>query len=68
MDGSAFTDRAGSCAERNHRAPRRVSRVEGTTMERRLAIVLAALLGSFSLLWIINFKVVAIDHVLMVLR
>ena len=37
-------------------------------MERRLAIVLAALLGSFSLLWIINFKVVAIDHVLMVLR
>jgi len=37
-------------------------------MERRLAIVLATLLGSFSLLWIINFKVVALDQVLMVLR
>jgi len=33
-------------------------------MERRLAIVLATLLGSFSLLWIINFKVVPIDHAL----
>ncbi len=37
-------------------------------MERRLAIVLATLLGSFSLLWLINFKVVALDQVLMVLR
>jgi len=37
-------------------------------MERRLAIVLATLLGSFSVLWIINFKVVAIDQALMLLR
>lgn len=36
-------------------------------MERRLAIVLATLLGSFSLLWIINFTVVPIDHALMFL-
>jgi len=37
-------------------------------MERRLAIVLATLLGSFSVLWIINFKVVALDQALMVLK
>jgi hypothetical protein len=37
-------------------------------MERRLAIVLATLLGSLSLLWIINFKLVAIDQALMVLK
>jgi len=37
-------------------------------MERLLAIVLATLLGSFSLLWVINFKLVAIDQALMMLR
>ena len=37
-------------------------------MERRLALVLATLLGSFSLLWVINFKVVAIDQILTLLR
>jgi len=37
-------------------------------MERRVAVVLAALLGSFSMLWIINFKVVAIDHALTLFR
>jgi len=37
-------------------------------MERRLAIVLATLLGSFSLLWIINFKIAPLDQVLTVLR
>jgi hypothetical protein len=41
---------------------------ERITMERRLAIVLATLLGSFSALWIINFKVVAIGRALMMLR
>ena len=35
---------------------------------RRLAIVLATLLGSFSVLWVLNFKVVAIDQALMILR
>jgi hypothetical protein len=37
-------------------------------MERRLAVVLATLLGSFSVLWVINFKVVAIDHALILFR
>jgi hypothetical protein len=37
-------------------------------MERRLAVVLATLLGSFSLLWLINFKVIAIDQALTMLR
>ena len=37
-------------------------------MERRLAIVLATLLGSFSVLWIVNFKVGALDQALMLLR
>jgi hypothetical protein len=37
-------------------------------MERRLAIVLATLLGSFSLLWVINFKVMPIDHASMLFR
>ena len=37
-------------------------------MERRLAIVLATLLGSFSVLWIVNFKVAALDQALMLLR
>jgi hypothetical protein len=37
-------------------------------MERRLAIVLATLLGSFSLLWVINFKVASLDHALMLLK
>ncbi len=37
-------------------------------MERRLAVVLATLLGSFSILWIINFKVVAIDQALILFR
>ena len=37
-------------------------------MERRLAVVLATLLGSFSILWVINFKVVAIDQALILLR
>ena len=41
---------------------------ERITGERRLAIVLATLLGSFSVLWVINFKVVAIDRVLTLLR
>jgi len=41
---------------------------EGITMERRLAVVLATLLGSFSILWIINFKVVAIDQALILFR
>jgi len=34
-------------------------------MERRLAIVLAKLLGSFSVLWIINSNVVALDQPVM---
>jgi hypothetical protein len=38
------------------------------TMERRIAVVLATLLGSFSMLWVINFKVIAIDHALMLFR
>ena len=29
-------------------------------MERRLAIVLATLLGTFSILWIINFNIVTL--------
>jgi hypothetical protein len=37
-------------------------------MERRIALVLATLLGSFSLLWVINFKVVPIDQALTLLR
>jgi len=37
-------------------------------MERRVAVVLATLLGSFSMLWIINFKVIAIDQALMLFR
>ena len=37
-------------------------------MERRVAVVLATLLGSFSILWIINFKVVAIDQALILFR
>lgn len=37
-------------------------------MERRLAIVLATLLGSFSVLWIVYFKVGALDQALMMLR
>ena len=37
-------------------------------MERRLAIVLATLFASFSVLWIINFKVVALDQALIMLR
>jgi hypothetical protein len=41
---------------------------EGITMERRVAVVLATLLGSFSMLWIINFKVIAIDHALTLFR
>jgi hypothetical protein len=40
----------------------------GITMERRIALVLATLLGSFSLLWVINFKVVPIDQALTLLR
>ena len=31
-------------------------------MERRLALVLATRLGGFSLFWVIDFKVVPIDH------
>ena len=41
---------------------------EEITMERRLAIVLATLFASFSVLWIINFKVVALDQALIMLR
>ena len=37
----------------------------GIAMERRLAIVLAKLLGSFSVLWIINSNVVALDQPVM---
>ena len=37
-------------------------------MERLPALVLTRLLGSFSLLWVINFKLVAIDQALMMLR
>jgi len=40
----------------------------GDQMERRVAVVLATLLGSFSMLWIINFKVIAIDQALMLFR
>jgi len=40
----------------------------GSREKRRLAIVLATLLGSFSVLWVINFKVVAIDQILTLLR
>jgi hypothetical protein len=37
-------------------------------MERRLAIVLATLLGGFSVFWIVSFKVVGIARVLPSLR
>ena len=37
-------------------------------MERGLALVLATLLGSFSVLWFINFKIVPIDQALTLLR
>ena len=37
-------------------------------MERRLAIVLGTLLGSFAVLWIVNFKIGALDQALMLLR
>jgi hypothetical protein len=37
-------------------------------MERYLAIVLATLLGTFSILWLVNFKVVAIDQALVLFR
>jgi hypothetical protein len=41
---------------------------EGITVERRLAVVLATLLGSFSVLWVLNFKFGAIDHALILFR
>ena len=34
-------------------------------MERRLAIVLATLLGGFSVLWVIDLKVVSVGHLLL---
>ena len=37
-------------------------------MESRLAIAIATLLGSFSILWVINFKLVPIDQALMLFR
>jgi hypothetical protein len=40
----------------------------GITMESRLAVVLATLLGIFSVFWVINFKVVALDQALKMLR
>ena len=40
----------------------------GVHMERRLAIVLAALLGGFSVLWVINIKVVDLAHAMLMLR
>ena len=40
----------------------------GIQMERRIAVVLATLLGSFSILWVVNFKLVAIDQALTLFR
>ena len=45
-----------------------VSMKEGITMEERLAIVLASLLGVFSVLLIVNVKIVPLDQVLRMLR
>jgi len=53
---------------RIHRVRSCISMPGRITIERLLAIVLARLLGSFSLLCVINFKLVAIDQALMMLR
>jgi hypothetical protein len=37
-------------------------------MERRLAIVLAALLGGFSVLWVVHVRVIDIGHAMSLLR